>query len=144
MILDPNNRIVQYCANGMQLETEGKNSEAKALYQIAWDQAVNNFEKFTAAHYLARQQETIPEKLKWDLKSLELAFAVDDQNLQGAYPSLCLNIGKCYEDLQDYQKAKEYYRLGQSYTRHLLDDGYGNMIKAGIKNGLERISKHLR
>lgn len=143
MTFDPNNKIVQHCANGMQLEAEGKNSEAKALYQLAWDLAVNNIEKFTAAHYLARQQETIPEKLKWDLKSLVLALAVDDQNLKGAYPSLYLNVGKCYEDLRDYQEAKAYYQLAQSYTSYLLDDGYGNMIKGGIKDGLERISKHL-
>lgn len=139
MSFDPSNKIVQLCGQGMLLEGEGKNKEAKECFQSAWEQATNDFERFTAAHYLARQQNTTNEKLDWDLKALELALGLNDEKLKGAYPSLYLNIAKGYEDLKEYQKAKENYQLAQSYTNHLLDDGYGNMIKGGIENGLRRI-----
>jgi rifampin ADP-ribosylating transferase len=59
----------------------------------------------------------------------------------GAFPSLYLNIAKCYEDLNDLGNAKRNYELALSFSNLLPDDGYGNMIKGGIKNGIERVTK---
>jgi hypothetical protein len=140
MQFDPENPIIKLCAHGMQLEGEGKRDEAAATFQQAWGQAATDFEKFTAAHYVARHQDTVAGKLKWDETALQLALGLDDENIKGALPSLYLNIGKCHEDLNDFTKANENYRLALSYTGFLNEDGYGNMIKAGINNGIERVS----
>ena len=51
MQFDPDNNIVKLCAQGMNFEGEGKNEEALKLYQHAWNETTNDFEKFTAAHY---------------------------------------------------------------------------------------------
>ena len=56
-------------------------------------------------------------------------------------PSLYLNIAKCHEDLGDPVQAESNYRLAASFEKYLPEDGYGNMIRSGIRNGLERISK---
>ena len=139
MQFDTNNKIVKLCAKGMTLEGEGKREEASIVFQQAWDEATDDFEKFTSAHYVARHQENVTDKLKWDETALQLALKINDENVKGAYPSLYLNIAKCYEDLNDFDNAKKNYQLALSFTDRLLDDGYGKMIKGGIINGIERI-----
>lgn len=140
MQFDPENPIIKLCAHGMQLEGEGKRDEASAAFNQAWEQAANNFEKFTAAHYVARHQDSVAGKLKWDETALQLALSLDDEGIKGTLPSLYLNIAKCHEDLHDFTKAKENYQLALAYTNFLPDDGYGNMIRAGINAGIERVS----
>jgi hypothetical protein len=139
MHFDPNNPIIKLCAHGMDLEGEGKAGEAFKVFQQAWNEATDNLEKFAAAHYLARQQNSVTDKLKWDETALRFALEIKDESIKGAYPSLYLNIAKCYEDLKDLVKARENYQLALKFTSFLLGDGYGNMIKAGIANGIERV-----
>ena len=66
MEFDPNNAAVQLCVKGMTAEGEGNIEEAKQFFQQAWDTATNNFEAFTAAHYLARNQADPNIELKWN------------------------------------------------------------------------------
>ncbi|CAL1517456.1 rRNA adenine methyltransferase [Chitinophaga sp. MM2321] len=141
MKTDPNNDIVKLCAQGMNLEGEGKNEEALKLFQQAWNLATNAKEKFIAAHYVARQQKNVSDKLKWDETALNLALEINEDDIKGTYPSLYLNIGKCYEDLNDLDKAKKHYQLALSYTGFLSNDGYGEMIKSGIENGINRVTE---
>lgn len=91
----------------------------------------------------ARHQKSVIEKLKWDKKALDFALKIDDESVKGAYPSLYLNIAKAYEDMEDFDSAKEHYQIAFSYTEFLLEDGYGAMIKGGIANGLERLKDTL-
>jgi rifampin ADP-ribosylating transferase len=124
----------------MILEGEGKPAEAKQMFLNAWNEAVTDSEKFTAAHYLARKQSTVEEKLKWDMTALEFALKVKKDEMKGTFSSLYLNIGKCYEDLHDMENAKSNYLLAESYSEFLQEDGYGNMIRNGIKSALERVA----
>ena len=57
--------------------------------------------------------------------------------LRESFPSLYLNIAKCYEDLNDLDNAKKNYELALSFTNVLPDNGYGNMIKGGITKARE-------
>lgn len=82
-----------------------------------------------------------PTKLKWDKTCLQFALKLNDETMRSSYPSLYLNIGKCYEDLNDFDHAKENYLLAFSFSDFLPDDWYGKMIKSGIVNGIERISQ---
>ncbi len=141
MEFDTNNNIVKLCAQGMSLEGEGKNEEAFKMFKQAWNEATTDFERFTAAHYVARHQRSVIDKLKWDETALNLALRIDGDRMKGTYPSLYLNIGKCYEDLNDFDKAEKSYAIADSFTGFLPDDGYGKMIKGGIANGIERIGK---
>ena len=140
MLFDPNNPIIKLCADGMELEGEGKPMEALNVFEQAWDEATDNLGKFAAAHYIARHQNSISDKLKWDETALHLALDIKDEGIKGAYPSLYLNIAKCHEDLNDPGKAIENYQLALKFSSFLLEDGYGDMIKAGIANGIQRVS----
>lgn len=138
MLYDPENHVVKLCAKGMELEGAGKPNEALDMFMQAWNKATNDFEKFTAAHYVARHQPSVQEKLNWDTTALELALKLTDNSIKGTYPSLYLNVAKCFEDLQDFPNALKNYELANAFTVHLSNDGYGNLIKNAIKNGLER------
>jgi len=141
MQYDPNNKVVKLCAEGMSLEGEGKKEEALELFLQAWNEAADNLEKFTSAHYVARHQKSVDDKLKWDKIALDFASKVDDDSVRTTYPSLYLNIAKCHEDLNDMDNAKKNYESALSFSHLLANDGYGNMIRNAIKNGIERITK---
>ncbi|MBS1778762.1 MAG: tetratricopeptide repeat protein [Bacteroidetes bacterium] len=139
MLFDPDNAVNKLCAEGMEMEGKGELTASLQLFTRAWDLAGNDAEKFIAAHYLARRQEDIAGKLYWDTIALTHAQKVTDTSVKGALPSLHLNIGKCYEDLGKYDLASEHYTQALAYANELGNDGYGSMIRKGIKKGIERI-----
>jgi rifampin ADP-ribosylating transferase len=133
------NEVFSCCIKGMEEEGKGSPAEALKWFQQAWDKAGSDFEKFTAAHYLARQQPDVSAKLEWDQLALQHALQVEDEQVKGALPSLYLNIGKCYEDLGDLQRSRFNYEAANSYAHYLPEEGYGKMIRSGIIKGLERV-----
>ncbi len=141
MQFDPNNPVVQLCAKGMEMELIKKPGVAKEYFLQAWEEATNDLEKFTAAHYVARHQNSVKDKLYWDEKALEFALNIDDGNMSANYPSLYLNIAKCHEDLKDRVNAQKNYQTALLYATYLPDNHYGQMIRSGIENGLKRISE---
>lgn len=138
MDFNQHNKVVQLCVTGMALEGQGKSAEASNYFEKAWEVALTDFEKFTAAHYTARHQKSIADKLRWDKTALTHALNINDETIKEILPSLYLNIGKCYEDLYDFDKAEGNYRAALSFAAYLPDNGYGNMLKAGINKGLDR------
>ena len=138
MQLDQENEINKLCALGMQQEGEGKWKDAGRTFEQAWQQADTYLEKLVAAHYLARHQ-TVPElKLAWNNTALEVAQKIADEGIRLFYPSLYLNIAKCYEDMGDHAQAKANYKNAERFAGYLADDGYGNMIRSGINAGFAR------
>lgn len=139
MYFDPNNNVIRLCTRGIELEVSQNPNEAQQLFLQAWNEAANDFERFTAAHYVARHQTSVEEKLKWDETALALALKIDDVSVKASYPSLYLNIAKCYEDLNDLDKAKKHYESALFHINGLPDNGYGKMIKSRIETGLIRL-----
>ena len=139
MEFNQDNIVIQLCTKGMESEGKGQPLEASNFFDQAWNAATTDFEKFTAAHYVARHQQSISDKLKWDKTALNHALKIDDTTVKGTLPSLYLNIGKCYEDMSDFGNAKSNYEAAFSFQNFLPDNGYGKMIKEGITNGLARV-----
>jgi hypothetical protein len=137
--VDPDNPIVKLCAAGMQAEAAGLPDEARALYEQAWNAAPTDWERCVAAHYLARQQPTPQETLRWNEECLRYADAVDDETVAGFYPSLYLNIGHSHEMLGDGQKAAEGYRNAERTLSILPPGPYADMVRDGVARGLERV-----
>ena len=140
MKFDPNNNVVRLCAEGMDLEGQGKPYEASRLFSQAWDEAHDDFERVTAAHYVARNQANVADKLRWDETALDFALRINSSEMNAALPSLYLNVGKGYEDVGDFDSAKRFYELALTFVGCLQEDGYGNMIRAGIAAGIARVS----
>lgn len=114
MEFSPNNNVVRLCLQGMAMEEKGQPAEAIGLFMQAWNEATNDFEKFTAAHYVARHQQNIPDKLKWHKTGLELALSINDNTVRSALASLYMNIAKCYEELGDMENAGKNRELATS------------------------------
>src|SRR5437868_13925798 len=123
MEFNPNNNVIKLCLQGMGMEDKGKPDEARKLFLQAWDESTNDFEKCTAAYYVARHQNDVRDKLKWLETSLEHALRIDDESVKAAFRSLYSNIAKCYEDLNDPGGAKKNYELSNSFNDNPSDNG---------------------
>ena len=120
---NPNNKIIQLLLRGMGMEDSGKPEEASLLFLKAWSEATDDFERFIAAYYVARHQKNSSDKLKWFETSLQFALKLNDVAVKSAFPSLYLNIAKCYEALSDPDKAKKHVELSHSYKGTPSDPG---------------------
>ena len=123
MEFSPSNRIVQLCLQGMGMEEKDEAEEARRLFLQAWEESTSDFEKFLAAHYVARQQDSAREKLKWNEMALQFAKSANDEAARSAFPSLYSNIAKCYEELGDLDNAKTNYEAADSFNGKPSDRG---------------------
>ena len=136
MEFNPNNNVVKLCLQGMGMEEEGKPEEASKLFLQAWNEATYDFERFISAHFVARHQENVFDKLKWLETALQFALKIDNDTVKSAFPSLYSNIAKCYEDLSDPDKAKENYELATSFKDKPFDKGpFYHGTKADLQVG---------
>ena len=136
MEFNPNNHVIKLCIEGMGMEEIGKPDEAGKLFVQAWNEATNDFEKFTAAYYVARHQENTSGKLKWLETSLQFALKINNDAVTSAFPSLYSNIAKCYEDLNDHANAKKNYESAISFKNNPSDKGpFYHGTKAGLQVG---------
>ncbi len=123
MEFDPKNSIVKLCLQGMELEGKSKPEEASRIFLQAWNEATKDFEKFTAAYYVARHQEKVSDKLKWLEIALQLALKINNDSVKEAFASLYISIAKCYEDLKDLENSKRNYELASSFIDKPSDNG---------------------
>ena len=136
MEFNPSNNVIKLCVQGMGREEKGDPDGASRLFLQAWNEATNDFEKFTAAYYVARHQKNIRDKLKWLETSLQFALKINDVTVKAAFPSLYSNIAKCYEDLNDLDNAKANYELAASFTGKPSDNGpFYHGTKADLQIG---------
>ncbi|MCR6639679.1 MAG: NAD(+)--rifampin ADP-ribosyltransferase [Sporocytophaga sp.] len=136
MEFSPFNNIVKLCLQGMALEDKNQAEQAKEVFLQAWNEATNDFEKFLSAHYVARHQENVTDKLTWLETALKYASTVNDDTVKSAFPSLYLNIAKCYEHLNNPDKVKENTDLAISYQYNPSDKGpFYHGTKADLKVG---------
>ena len=136
MEFNPGNKIIQLCVQGMDMEGQGNPEEAHRLFLQAWNDATNDFEKFIAAHFVARHQKNVPDKLKWLETALQFALKVNDDSVKRAFPSLYLNIANCYEELNDPDNAKKNHELSKAFRDNPSDKGpFYHGTRADLKTG---------
>jgi hypothetical protein len=139
-MIDAQNRVVQYCVEGMEREQEGRHEEALRLFMLAWDQSRDAFERSIAAHYVARHQTTPEMALHWNQASLTNADAVVGDRVQEFFPSLFLNMGKSHEDLGNLKDARRFYALAADRIGGLPEGRYTDIVRRGVMNGMQRVS----
>jgi tetratricopeptide (TPR) repeat protein len=136
MEFSPFNPIVKLCLQGMYMEEKGKPDEASKRFQQGWNEATNDFEKFLTAYYIARQQQTVSDKLNWLNTALACALKVNDNTVKSALPSLYLNLANCYEELNDHHQAKAHSELAKSFNYNPSDNGpFFHGTKADLRIG---------
>jgi hypothetical protein len=136
MEFSPTNNVVKHCLQGMALEDKGKPDEASRLFLQAWKEATNDFEKFLAAHYVARHQPTVADKLHWLETDLQLALKVNSDAVRAAFTPLYTRIAECYEELHDPDRAAKYDALADSFDDNISDLGpFYHGTKADLRPG---------
>lgn len=136
MEFSPQNPVVKRCLQGMALEEEGSHEAAGQLYLQAWHEATNDFEKFLAAHYLARQAQAGPDKLKWLQEALQAALKADGHAVKTALPALYTRLAACYEELHDPENAEKHRELARSFQDQITDNGpFFHGTKADLQVG---------
>ena len=140
----------------MDMEGKDKPEEASRLFLQAWNEATSDFERFIAAHFVARHQKNVHNKLKWIEIALQFALKLKNDSVKSAFPSLYSNLAKCYEDLNDLDNAKKNYELANSFTDKPSDKGpfyhgtkadfqVGDLLTAGNRSNYkpELIMNHI-
>ena len=148
MEFNPNNLIVQRCLQGMALEEKGLPRDAASVFLQAWNEATNDFEKFLAAYYLARHQQTVSGKLKWLQTTLDLALKLNDDAVKAAFAALYERMAECYQELNDPDNAHKYFEIAKSYNDNPADQGpfyhgtkadlhVGDLLTAGFNSNYQ-------
>jgi hypothetical protein len=136
MEFSPNNNVVKLCVQGIDAEGKGNPEEASRLFHQAWNEATDDFEKFIAAHFVARHQQAVADKLRWLETALQCALKLNDVSVEAAFRSLYLDIAKCHEDLHDPDSAKKNYELAKSFAGKPSDKGpFYHGTKADLRVG---------
>lgn len=136
MEFNPANNVVKLSLQGMHMEENGKPEEAGKLFLQAWNEATDDLEKFIAAYYVARHQEDVSDKLKWLETALHFALKINNDTVKSAFPSLYLNVAKCYEALNEPENAKKNYELAASLNDKPTDNGpFYHGTKADLQVG---------
>lgn len=136
MEFNPNNDIVKLCLQGIRMEEKGKPEEAGKLFLQAFNESSNDFEKFLAAHHVARHQKNVSGKLQWLETTLQHALKINNDTVKSAFPSLYFNLAKCYDDLGDSGKAKKNYELATLFKDKPSDKGpFYHGTKADLRPG---------
>ena len=79
-MIDPTNRVVALCAEGMAME--GSPADAMRLFEEAWASRTDDFEAAIAAHYVARHQPTPADTLHWNALAVHHAELVLDRRAE--------------------------------------------------------------
>jgi len=136
MEFNPNNKVVKHCLKGISMEEKGESEEAAKIFLQAWNEANYDFEKFISAHYVAKYQQTITEKLKWLETALQFALNINDDSVKSAFPGLYSSIAKCYEELNNPGKAKKHVELATMFNEGPSDKGpFYHGTKADLRVG---------
>lgn len=130
MTIDPNNPVVQLCAEGMAVE--GDRAAAGELFARAWAIHRDDYEASIAAHFLARHQDTPEETLRWNSIAVTHAEAASDERANVLLASLYLNLGESYRLVDDPAKASAAADRARAALAHLPVNGYRNFVAGGI------------
>lgn len=131
-------------ARGIELGQQGDRAGARELFTTIWDEIGPGgvpLYRCTVAHSMADVQDDVHDELDWDLRALDAADSITDDQLarvgmsgsaQGFYPSLHLNLAEAYRKLGEFNHARDHLERGYGAADALGDDGYGRMIKGGL------------
>jgi hypothetical protein len=145
--------VMARVGEGIALSQAGDREGARQLFAGLWDQMGPDgdpLHRCAVAHWMADLHDDPAQELTWDLLALVAADSLTaDRAAEGGvttpvtalYPSLHLNIGEAYRKLDEEELARRHLTLGLAAVGALPEDGYGNMIRAGLAGLGQRLSE---
>ncbi len=132
-MMNVDNPVLKLCQEGMRAEADGRPTDAKALFEQAWQARTGDYEACVAAHYAARHQDDPDRVLWWNETALRHADAVGDETVAAFYPSLHVSIAMAHERL-----ARAAWERASERVSVLPDDAYGDQLREAIVAALRR------
>lgn len=136
-MIDSDSPTVQLCAAGMAVD--GDPILARAYFARAWEARSCDYDASIAAHFVARHQPTVEDRLHWNQLAVQHAEAVPGVRAHPLLASLYLNLGDSYLAVGRATDAAAAAALGLAALQHLAPDGYG----AFVAQGLDRLRARL-
>ncbi|MFB9445358.1 hypothetical protein [Dactylosporangium vinaceum] len=102
------------------------------------------------AHSMADVQDDPRDELVWDLRALDAAGRITDEqvaaagvplSVAGLYPSLYLNLAECHRKLGEVDQARAYLQRARDTIGALGDDDYGRLIRDGLARVAEQLQR---
>ncbi|MGC5346404.1 hypothetical protein ACPXCE_24575 [Streptomyces sp. DT24] len=127
----------------------GDREEARNRLGRLWSQLGEGgdpLHRCTLAHYMAAAQDDPGDELAWDLRALAAADGMTDERTargqdrlaaRAFYPSLHLSLAADYVRLHRPDAARLHLDRARAASDALVDDGYGEDVRAAIAR-LER------
>jgi hypothetical protein len=140
-MIDPTNRVVALCAEGMMLE--GVPADAMRLFEEAWALRSDDFEAAIAAHYVARHQPTPADTLHWNALAVQHAELVSDGRAAGFLASLYLNLADAHEKVGARAPAASAVQRAAIHLAELPAGGYRELVAMAIRRLAERLGVEL-
>lgn len=109
MEFSPKNPIVKLCLQG--------------LFQQAWKESTQPFEKFISAWFLGTGPMQAAEKLRWLEAASQAALEMHVGSVKSAFPSLYSAIAQCHEELNHPEMAARNRALAASFDDAPADEG---------------------
>ena len=123
MEFGPANPVIRLCLLGIAFEEKGDIGEARKTFVQAWNEATDDQERFIVAHFVARQQPDVADKLSWLERAFQLSLRIQPEFVQAAMRSLHLSIAKCYQELHDSDSADRHIQSAVYISERPLDHG---------------------
>jgi tetratricopeptide (TPR) repeat protein len=102
---------IKLCLLGSEAEFKRDLDQARRLFQSAWEVASTDFEKCIAAHYVGHVAELPAEALRWHQRALHHARQAPEAAVAPFWPSLYVNLGQAYEDMNRPVEAATFFKL---------------------------------
>lgn len=130
MNIDPSNPVVMLCAAGMAIEGDGE--AARRLFEQAWEARRDDYDASIAAHFLARQQASVDERLHWNVLAAEHAELVTDGRAREFKASLYLNLGDAFLAAGQPGEARASLARATAGLGDISESGYRDFVERGI------------
>jgi tetratricopeptide (TPR) repeat protein len=139
MTIDSDNPVVALCAAGIAIE--GDAPAARRLFEQAWEVRRDDYDASIAAHFLARHQATVEDRLAWNVRAARHAEVVADDRARELKPSLYLNLADAYLATGDRTEARAAIVRAAASLDDLPLSGYRDFVKRGIDGVLLRLDE---
>jgi tetratricopeptide (TPR) repeat protein len=136
-MIDSTNPVVALCAAGMAIE--GDVPAARRLFEQAWELRRDDYDASIAAHFLARHQTSVEDRLAWNLLAARHAELIEDGRAGQLKPSLYLNLADAYLAVGDSVEARATIGRAAKSLEDLAPDGYRDFVKKGIEGLVRRL-----
>lgn len=136
--------MLQSIAHGIGLNQAGDREAARRHFTELWEAIGPDgdpLHRCSLAHSMADAQDDPAVELEWDLRALEAAEAVTDEQLaaagmpsnrRGLYPSLHLNLADVSFRLGRFDDARAHLTAALEHADALNHDEYGRMVKGAL------------